>query len=320
MKIRIAVILLSMPFVLIAQQSKLEKGKQIFEKGKYEESRDYFQEIVSSDNTNDQALFFLGRSEFFLLNFDEAEEDLKKAIEINNNNSDYYLWLGQVYMQKLQKSSFFEKGILSGKVLDNYRKAVKIDPENISARINLASYYINAPSIGGGSMKKAREQIVEIKKYSPEHAVIMMAQIYMQEEEYDLAIEEYNKYVELNPDDTDALYQLGMLYQGIKNYEEAGKTFERALTINPEAYSSLYQIGRNAIFWGENTERGIDCMKQYIDANPGSPNPGLDAAHWRLGMLYEIKGRKKLALKEYAKAEELNPAEEKYRSAIDALK
>ena len=320
MKKSLHLIILLSPFALFAQDEALNHGKALLEKEDYAGAEVFFKEFVTKDQTNDQAYYYLARSAYFSENYDDAEKNLKKAIELNNDNADYFLLLGNVYLQRLQNSSFFEKGILSGKVLDNYKKAVKTDPENIEARLSLASYYINAPSIGGGSASKAREQIEIIRKDHPEQALMLMAQVYIQEENYDLAIEEFHKYLHGHPDDTHALYQLGMLYQGMKNYEDATLTFERALEKDPGDHASLYQVGRTAIFWGDNIDRGIEALTTYINSDPGPGNPSLDAAHWRLGMLYEMRGNLETARHEYALALEMVPDEEKYKKALDALK
>lgn len=216
-------------------------------------------------------------------------------------------------------AGFFEKGILSGKALDNYKKAVKVDPANVNARIHLANYYIHAPSIGGGSISKAKEQVEEIKEYDPEEAMMLMAEIYMSEEKYDLAIDEYKRFLEHEPGNVNAYYRLGMLYQGLKQYNEAMRMFETVIEMDEKEYHSLYQVGRTAIFSEENIKRGIACMQDYIQANPGSPYPSADAAHWRLGMLFELNGEKGRAMDEYKIASGLNPDEKKYKEAIANL-
>ena len=160
---------------------------------------------------------------------------------------------------------------------------------------------------------------MEIKKYGPEQAMLLMANIYSREEKYDLAIEEYKKYLELNPEDPGAYYQTGMFYQGLERFDDATEMFEMAIEIDDKAYGSLYQLGRTAIFSVDNIERGINCLQEYIEVNPGSPYPGLDSAHWRLGMLYEASGEIKLARKEYTIAAGLNPDEVKYTDALDKI-
>ena len=285
MKKLIIMIIMSVPFLGITQEAQMNKGIELFENGDY----------------------------------DEAIVIMKQAIKLNDTMSDYYMWLGLTYKEKLQTASHFEKGILGGKSLDNYKKAVKLNPGNIQARIHLANYYIHAPSISGGSIKKAMVQAEEIKKYNPDKAVMLMAHIYSHEEEYDKAIGEYKTFIKLNPDNPNAYYQLGRFYQDLDRFDEATEMFELAMKVDNKAYASLYQIGRTAVFSGENLERGISSLQEYIEVNPGSPNPALDAAHWRLGMLYEKKGDLNLAKHEFSQALELKPEEAKYKDALKKI-
>lgn len=319
MKKLTGLLLLLLPLAGIAQERSLAQAITLQEQGIYEEAKIIFGELVSEDEFNHEALYYLGICEFHLDNYDSAEKCFRSAIGIQPELSDYYLWLGNTYKAKLQSSSFFEKGILAGKTLDNYKKAVKIEPANLEARIALANYYIHAPSIGGGSVSKAKEQVEEIKKYNLLQAAMLMAEIYANEENYDAAIEEYKHIIELESRNVNAYYRLGMLYQSLNRYEEATDMFEMAISMDEHEFASLYQIGRTSTFSGENIARGIECMKAYIKANPGSPYPSVDAAHWRLGMLYELQGKSERALNEYETALAMNPGEKKYMEAIEKL-
>lgn len=319
MKKLIGLLMLVIPLSGITQQQMIEQGISLQENGKHKEASTVFKEIISQDGNDHKTIYHLGISEFHLGDFKEAEQNFKSAISQESNVSDYYLWLGRTYKQQLQAASFFEKGILSGKALENYKKAVKVDPENVTARIALANYYIHAPSIGGGSISKAKEQVEEVKKYDPEEAVVLMAEIYTSENNYDAAIEEYKRLLEIEPGNTNACYRLGMLYQGLEQYAEAMDMFEMAVSIDTNEFASLYQVGRTSIFSGTNINRGIECMKAYLLANPGSPYPSADAAHWRLGMLYELNGNIGKALLEYETALSIKPGEKKYMDAIGQL-
>ncbi|MBU8923486.1 MAG: tetratricopeptide repeat protein [Bacteroidales bacterium] len=297
-----------------------EKAAEHFEKGEFDEARECYIRFLEIDDTDDEACYYLGRIDLVKGKVDDSVEYLKQAVSLDRENAEYHLWYARANLEKLQKASYFEKGILSGRVLDSLKKSVDLDPMNIEARIYLASYYLNAPSIGGGSRKKAKAQIEVISKYSPRHAHSLMAQVYVKEEKYDLAIAEFTEYLSLNPGDVEVLYALGMLYQKIKDYDNAFATFEQALKSDPDAIDCLYQIGRTAVYSGSRLDRGIESMFDYLkrEVHPGVP--GHDAAHWRLGMLYEIKGDIKLAVSEYETAIEMNPDEKNYRKSLEAAK
>jgi tetratricopeptide (TPR) repeat protein len=250
---------------------------------------------------------------------DGAIELFKETVALDESSSVYHTWLGRAYIEKLQNASFYEKGMLSGKALDHLKKAVKLDPENVEARISLAGYYANAPSIAGGSKKKAREQADEIMKYDPVQGRAIMAGVYIKEQKYDLAIDNLEYCTEALPEDTELRYRLGMVYQDQQNYSKAFDVFEQMLEIEPGSPAALYQIGRTAAFSGANVDRGIECLNQYLTIEVPSGYPGPDGARWRLGMLYEHKGDLAAARQQYQTAVELNPDDEKYRKSLKAL-
>jgi len=120
-----------------------------------------------------------------------------------------------------------------------------------------------------------------------------------------------------NPDrEKDIRMQLGFLYQDKKNYDMAFETFENLVKDHPDYYPALYQIGRTAAFSGKNLDRGIQCLKKYLEHEPEEGQPTLANAHWRMGLVYEHKGDKESAKKEYEAALKLDPD---YKAAKDAL-
>jgi tetratricopeptide (TPR) repeat protein len=85
----------------------------------------------------------------------------------------------------------------------------------------------------------------------------------------------------------------------------------------PDNYPALFQLGRLAAISGERIDRGMEVLKQCLAMTPPVASPGHDAAHWRLGNLWEKKGDKKIARAEYQAALAVTP---NYPQAIEALK
>lgn len=275
--------------------------------------------LLFSVNLLAQDVFNQGVEYFKNQKYDEAIVCFDKLLDDDLNNPQYNLWIGKAYYEKVKTASHFERGIISGKVLSHLQKTVKIDTTNIEARIILGNYYLYAPSIGGGSVKKAEEMANELSVYSPEQALELKAKIYQKQGRTEDSIKEYQKFLELNPDNTDVMYGLGMVCQGEKMYKEAFKWFEMAVNHDSEDYGSLYQIGRTAVLSETNLDSGIKSLKTFIQKNPGSPHPSSDAAFWRLGMLYEIKNETEKAKEAYRSALELKPGDKKYLDALENL-
>ena len=275
--------------------------------------------VVATTATQDEDLAKRGLELLEAGDNDGAIDYLKQAVELDENNSMYRTHLGRAYIAKLQTSSFMEKGMLSGRALEQLQKAVELDPANVEARVTLAGFYLNAPTIAGGSKKKAKAQAEEIVKYDEVRGNWILAGVLIKDEKYDEAIEKIEACIAADPDDTDYRYQLAMLYQELERWDETFAEFEAVLDVDPDAAGAIYQIGRTAALSGENTDRGIECLERYLTMEVLPGYPGYDGAHWRLGMIYEHRGEQALAKEHFETAVSLNPDDEKYRKSLNEL-
>jgi len=123
--------------------------------------------------------------------------------------------------------------------------------------------------------------------------------------ELDKAIAEYEKAIELEPNDADAHRNLGTAYGEQGKWEESAAAYERAIEIDPdfgEAYGDLaaayFRLGRipEAL---ETGEKAIELAPDYA------------TAHNNLGIIYKEQGEYDLAIAEYEKAIELDPSDPK---------
>lgn len=297
----------------------VEVGIAQFEAGELEAARETL--LGALEATGDRALplAYLGRIALAEKEYDAAIDRLKEAVELEPADSTHRTWLGRAYIEKLQTVSFFERGVLAGRALDALKKAVELDPANVDARVFLAGYYLNAPVLAGGSVRKAREQAEAIVALDPSRGSSVLAGIHIKNEEYDEALAILESCAAERPRDLDCRYQLAMLHQQLERYESAFETFEAILEIEPDDRGALYQLGRTAAISGERVERGIECLELYLTLEEWPGHPGHDGAHWRLGMLYEHLDDRARARSEYETAIRLNPDEEMYRESLESL-
>ena len=61
-------------------------------------------------------------------------------------NSLYELWLGRIYGEKASRVGFLSAAGLAKKVRTSFERAVQLDPKNWEARVDLAEFYLQAPS------------------------------------------------------------------------------------------------------------------------------------------------------------------------------
>ena len=121
---------------------------------------------------------------------------------------------------------------------------------------------------------------------------------------YDAAIECYNKAIELDPNNAKAYNNLGLAYRvGKKDYDKAIDYYNNAIELDHNyaaAYNNLgvaYRVGR------KDYDKAIECYNKAIELNPNYAK-----AYNNLGLAYKA-GKKDYdkAIECYNKAIELNP-------------
>jgi putative CocE/NonD family hydrolase len=265
------------------------------------------------------ALLARGRQELEQRETDQAIATLERVVDLRPEGSAEHFWLGRAYLQKLQSASMFKKLGLSKKVRDAYLRAIELDPDYVDARSSLAHFYFQAPAIAGGSVERGMEQVEEIRKRDARSAHLLMAGMYVNKKEHAKAKQEYRAAIALDPSDPDSYYSLGMLHQTDEEWDEAFATFEAGVR-ETDDLRSLYQIGRTGVFSTRRLDRSKQALEQYIAREPDSDRlPSVASARWRIGMIYELQGRKDLARREYETALKLEPEMEQAREALENL-
>jgi tetratricopeptide (TPR) repeat protein len=192
--------------------------------------------------------------------FDGAEAALKKSAELDKNNSDALLKLGQVqvakgsadqaiatYQQALRdnprEASFY---ILMGelyeakqdwsKAKDAYQKALEIKPEEPLASNNLA--YVMLQS--GGNVDLALSLARTARRGMPDspNAADTLGWVLYQKGAYQSAVDLFQEALKLSqkskaPDDATVHYHLGLAYQKTGKNDLARQNLERVLKIDP---------------------------------------------------------------------------------------
>ena len=120
--------------------------------------------------------FEQGQSELQARRYQQAAAWLERAIEFDGTQANYYLWLGRTYGHQAQHAPSGEQFFLARKVKKYLEKAVELNPELVDARVDLMSFYLQAPDLLGGSVEKAKLQAAEIAKRDPDQGKLAWQQ------------------------------------------------------------------------------------------------------------------------------------------------
>lgn len=232
----------------------------------------------------------------------EALRAIKKAVSLAPKDGTYYRFMGQVYGALAQNANIFHAMGLAKDVLSSFRTAVKMDPHDSKSLVDLATYYIDAPGIVGGSLEKANKIERDLEKTDPLNALRLRAHEAVAAHHYQRAEKLLRQAVKRDPTSHSA-QTLAFLYLRRRRYIDGFKTFLSITKQRPGNIRAWYWTGRSSILGHTGYADGIHALQHYIAASERpDAAPSLAFAHLRLGDLYRLTGKSHSACIEYAKA------------------
>ncbi|MCB0650960.1 MAG: tetratricopeptide repeat protein [Saprospiraceae bacterium] len=152
--------------------------------------------------------------------FDEAIEDMKKAIQLDSTNAGFYHLLADIYLD------YFK----SKKALETMEHVAAMYPDSIPTLLKLTEYYHILTMY-----KESLGTIDKILRIDPQNAeAFFMSGVNFKDlGDRNRAINSFQKAVEYDPDLLDAWINLGQLYAEI-DPAMARKFFDTAMDIDPD--------------------------------------------------------------------------------------
>jgi tetratricopeptide (TPR) repeat protein len=271
--------------------------------------------------TGESALFAQGCLAIADARFGDAERIFEQLVNEDGRSSAYHYYLGRAYGARAQRANVLSRAPLARKTKAAFDRAVQLDPENVDAREGLVRYYSQAPGLLGGSMAKAGEQVVEIRRRNAYRAGIVAADLAAGHKDDAAMQREYEQLVVQYPDSELPHARLVALHARGKQWDDAFRAVDRWLAARPGSRGAQYAVGRTAAESGLQLDRGEQALRKYLGGSAPKPNePSLAGAHWRLGMIHEQRGQRDAARAEYQAALTLDPALKGAQDALARLK
>ncbi|PYT18151.1 MAG: hypothetical protein DMG59_05295 [Acidobacteria bacterium] len=231
---------------------------------------------------------------------DAAEKKVDRA------SAYYHYTLAHMYAELA--GAYGNRGDYVTKAIENYKAAIKADPQTPLLSEELSELYIQA-----GRLREAQNDAEEALKQNPNdiNARRLLARIFTrqigdsQQNRIDegmlrKSIEQYQKITELDANDADSWLMLGRLQKVAQNSVEAEKAYKKVLDIEPENEDALTGLALVYSDLGDNKAASA-LLKKVADKNP-TPR-SLQA----LAAAYEQMRDFGLAAETLRRALELNP-------------
>ncbi len=268
-------------------------GIKLIEQRKYADAKIFFEAKVKANKNDAESHYQLARVLLIQRNYDDAEDAIDDALDLNDKDARYHLVRGQILGSIAQNANIFKQGILAPKVKNAFLRAVELDPTLIEARSGLFNYYSMAPGIMGGSEEEALKQADEIIKLNSFRGHLILGNYYQRKEDVPRAEAEFKKAIEAEPKNVVGHKRLGYLYLNQKKFNEAFTQFQAYIDLDPKNPDAHDSFG-DALFAQEKYDAAIDKYNAaiFLDKN-------FSPSIYQLGVCYEKKGLKSKAVETY---------------------
>ena len=300
------------------QGESLEAGRRAYESSNYWEAVHTLQAAAAKEPQNGDIQLLLTKSYLELQERDAAIDSAEKAVAIDPKSSAYHEWLGRAYGEKADHSSMFSAMGLARKTHREFETAVQLDERNFSARQALIEFDCSAPGIVGGGEDKAKPEIEKLRSMDASEWHYALGNCRRQKKDFTTADAEFKLALESQPKSAELIFDIGDYAVKRSQAERLMEVAERGAHAAPADPRGMFYRAVGLILKNEKQEDAERLLREYLQKAPiRTGYPRYATAHEWLGRLYESKGEKESAAKEYRAALQLEP---KNRTARESLK
>jgi tetratricopeptide (TPR) repeat protein len=167
-----------------------------------------------------------------------------------------------------------------------YEKAVKIDPEFAEAWQNLGGAHAELQNIEARNAALRKAKSLSHKLTEKTRYIIESTYASAIERDSDKRFRLLLEFAEKYPKEKRAFFGLGQYYWGMGDFDRAIEEYNKALELDPNYGDAYNQLGDIYVKKG-NFSIAIEHLKKYIAVSPGEPNPvdSLAEAYFWMGSL-----------------------------------
>ena len=276
--------------------TSLSEAISLYENKQLELAKPQFKRALSTAQTQENALIYLGRIAYDQGKPKTASTYLLKAIELEPNSSDEYYWLARAYADQARSSGALKGLILAKKIKKYAQLSVEADPSSVHALRLLIDFNLYAPGFIGGSTTKAQENINQLYKTSALDANIKQLELLNRKKQTQKALTSARDLILNHPESAEAHHVAGLTFQANALLDEVLQCFSQGLSI-PATPENTYYIDKlkfryaeTALFNNTETDNAILVLTNLIASNTNNVKFDQAWPTWTLAKLHLYKG------------------------------
>ncbi|MGA8272850.1 MAG: tetratricopeptide repeat protein [Candidatus Sulfotelmatobacter sp.] len=286
--------------LLLSVAAVADAPQQLLADGRVDQAVQKLEQQIQATPTA-EAYNLLCRAHFELDAWDAGIPACERAVSLAPDNGLYHLWLGRIYGEKADRTSFLKAAGLAKKVRTEFERAVEFAPNSCEARTDLAEFYLEAPGIVGGGQDKARAQADVLLSLNPGMAHWVKARIAQKNKDAATAEREYRAAIDATDGGARAWLNLAGFYRHNNRLDEMEQAL-RTMETRPLDHPAALMDGASMLFRsGRSYPMAIRFVQRYLASNTVEEWPAFKA-HYLLGELLEKQGDRQSAAGEYRTA------------------
>ena len=233
----------------------------------------------------------------------DAVTQAEEMLKLNPDNVDARRMLGRIYMKMISTQDNRINEDYLKKAIEQLQKVTEKDPKDSESWVALGRLY--RVSNNSVDAEKAYNKALEAEADN-EEALTGLAMLYSDLGDNKRAIEKLKLATEKNPNER-TLIALGTAYETMRDYKDAADTFKQALEMAPD--NARLQAGlANNLMLSDRVEEALSIFQKLSDEDPTNVQPKL-----RIAEIYRVKRDYVKAAEALKKAKALNPADMEVR-------
>ena len=233
----------------------LQKAKESKEARRIWDAEKYFQKSIDFNPENEAARLEFANYYCEQRKYNFALQQFNNLLQKNPNHA--------TALPKILDLSFVLR-----KWTDVISYAIRITSANI--KVDKLNYMVAKSHFEEENYGQARKYLLLQIAETPTHkeTVTLLGKVYVEMSQYAEAINMYKKTLELNPNDFELLYEIGLLYSAQSNEREAVKYFELAAEKGiKQDLVFLENLGMSYLEF--NIPKGVEVLNKVLAKKPG---------------------------------------------------
>lgn len=299
-------------------RAQLSEPEQLIEAGHWKRARALAEARLRQTPGDPQAHFLLSQIRYAFGDRSAPRPLAEQAVALDGSVAKYHRQLAEVLGVEAQHAGPFQQLLIAHRFRKEIDRAIELDPRDIQALRDLIEFYLLAPGIAGGDLRKAevtaerigqidtaegllaKARIAAFQKRSAETEVLLRQAAQAQPPSYralvelarfDLASDHSDpaaaeaaarKAINLDPSRIEPYAILAGLYADRADWSALDAVLTGALRQNPDDLAPYYRAADHILIHGRDAVRAVRYLRVYLSQEPEGNEPSAVDAQRKL--------------------------------------